>query len=483
MNNTSRDILITEYLDRILDTLPDAVYITDKDGLTLKINTTYEKLTGLSRDNLVGKNVRELKRSGVYNIALNPEIVATGKPVTRVQTNMHDRRMVLSGYPIFGAGGEVALVVTYARDITMMTQMKEQIAQQRELIDKYQKNFDYLNRSKSQRTPLVFSSALMTRVVERLQRISPTDATVLLLGETGVGKDVVAHKIHTQSSRHDKPFFKVDCASIPENLIESELFGYAPGAFSGALAKGKIGFFEMADKGTIFLDEIGELPHTMQSKLLRVLQDHEVVRVGSTQARKVDVRIIAATNRDLEEEVKKGNFRSDLFYRLRVAVLELPPLRERQEDILPLARNFLDTFNTRYRKHRQLSAAAEKALRAYRWPGNIREMENLIQSLVITCEHDTVDLVDLPGTILDEQKPLVLAASLACHIESVDGRTLKEIMAGIERGLIRDALAAHGSVTKVARMFGVNRTTIFRKLQGDGAGTPGQAQHPGEEGK
>ncbi|WP_243439838.1 sigma-54 interaction domain-containing protein [Fundidesulfovibrio soli] len=458
------DTLLSAHMDSILDTLGDGVYITDRDGVTLKVNTMYEKLTGLKREDILGRNVRELKKSGVYNTALNPEIVATGKPVTRVQTNMHDRRMVLSGYPIFDEEGAVTLVVTYARDITMMSQMKDQIAEQRELIEKYHKNFDYFNKAKTQQTPIVVTSAVMTRLVEQIQRIAPTDATVLLLGETGVGKDVVARKMHGLSSRHDRPFFKVDCASIPENLIESELFGYVPGAFSGALTKGKIGFFELADKGTIFLDEIGELPQIMQSKLLRVLQDQEVVRVGSTQAKKVDVRIVAATNRDLAEEVRKGTFRSDLYYRLRVAVLNIPPLRDRPEDILPLTRTFLERFTARYRKRLVLSHAVEEAMKNYRWPGNVRELENMIQSLVITCEKDVVELGDLPGAMLDDQKPTVLAASLACHIDNAAGRPLKEIMAEIERGLIRDALEAHGSVTKVARMFGVNRTTIFRKL-------------------
>lgn len=466
MNNGDQTAsMLCGYLDSILDTLSDGVYITDKSGTSLRVNTMYERLTGLKREELLGLNVRELKERGVYNIALNPEIVETGKPVTRVQTNMHGRRMVLSGYPIFDDKGEVALVVTYARDITIMSQMKDQIAEQRELIEKYHKNFDYLNKQKTQRCPLILTSKEMTRVVEQLQRIAPTDATVLLLGETGVGKDVLSRNIHEQSTRHDRPFFKVDCASIPENLIESELFGYAPGAFSGALTKGKIGFFEMADKGTIFLDEIGELPQIMQSKLLRVLQDQEVVRVGSTQSKKVDVRIIAATNRDLAEEVKRGNFRSDLYYRLRVAVINIPSLRERPEDILPLARHFLEKYATRYRKRRFFSPMVEEAMKAYRWPGNVRELENMVQSLVITCEREAVELSDLPGAMLDEQKPMVLAASLACHIDTASGKPLKEIMADIERGLIQDALDTHGSVSKVAKLFGVNRTTIFRKLQ------------------
>ena len=460
--------LICTHLDNILDTLSDGVYLTDKEGTTLKVNTVYERLTGLGRDHLLGRNVRELEGQGVFNNVLNPEIVSTGKPVTRVQTTMHGRRVVLSGHPILDPSGAVALVVTYVRDITTISQMKDQIAEQQELIEKYHSNFSYINQSKLQKHPLVYVSEAMGQVMERLRRLASSDATVLLLGETGVGKDVLARNIYELSGRRTRPFFKIDCSSIPENLIESELFGYAAGAFSGALSKGKIGFFEMADKGTIFLDEIGELPLAMQSRLLRVLQDMEVVRVGSTQPRKVDVRIIAATNRDLLAEVQRGAFRSDLYYRLRVGVLAVPPLRDRPEDVPPLAKYFLYAYCLRYRKKVVFSPQVEETMYNHRWPGNVRELENLIQSLVITCERGTVESSELPPTMLDDLAAREALPLLTGYVENAGGRPLKQIMADIERKLIRDALDLHGSVTKVAKLFGVNRTTIFRKLQGEG---------------
>lgn len=467
--------LLSQYFKSLLDTLSDGVYITDQAGLTLHVNAMYEKLTGLKRDDIVGRNVRDLKDQGVFNIILNPEVVRTGKPVTQVQTNMHELRLVLSGYPLFDEIGNVALVVTYARDITIISNMKDQIAQQQELIEKYHTNLDYLTRQKIQKAPLVITSEEMQRVVSTLRLVASTDITVLLLGETGVGKDVLARHVHERSGRSGQPFFKVDCSSIPETLIESELFGYAPGAFSGALAKGKLGFFEMADKGTLLLDEIGELPLNMQSRLLRVLQDQEIVRLGSTSARKVDVRIIAATNRDLAEEVSNGNFRSDLYYRLRVSVITVPPLRERAADILPLARHFLDKFCSRYRKIKSFSPSVEKAMLAYHWPGNIRELENLILSLIITSERNVIELNDLPSSMLSECGPGQTSLGALEGSENFEGRTLKEIMADIERDVIRNALKKHGSVAKVARIFGVNRTTIFRKLQDSGASDAGDA--------
>ena len=293
----------------------------------------------------------------------------------------------------------------------------------------------------------------MILLMNSLKMIAKTDATVLLLGETGVGKDVIARKIHESSLRYNQPFFKVDCTSIPQNLVESELFGYEAGAFSGANTKGKPGFFEMADGGTLFLDEVGELPFPIQAKLLRVLQDQEIIRVGSTKVKKVDARFIAATNRNLEEAVKEGTFRSDLFYRLRVAVLEIPPLRQRVMDILPLANCFIETFNTKYKKNVTLSQDVEKVFENYQWPGNIREIENLIQSLVVTRDKELIEVADLPNNMVPS----------AVHV--LDNKSLNDIMADIEKEILQKAFQSYGSIAEVAKVFKVNRTTIFRKLK------------------
>jgi len=295
----------------------------------------HEQLTGLR-----GRNVTTLVEEGVFDRIVNPEIVRSRRPSTSVQNVRGEKKIILRGYPVLDETGEVCLVVTFARDITMITQFRDQIAQQKQLIDEFHERLESMIQTSASPTHPIFCSEAMRSLVARLQRVAGTDATLLLLGETGVGKDVLARLAHEHSPRSERMFLKVDCGSIAPNLIESELFGYVPGAFSGANAKGKAGYFEMAEGGTVFLDEIGELPLSMQTKLLRVLQDQEVTRVGATQPRKVDVRIIAATNRDLGDDVRTGKFRSDLFYRLSVAVLQIPPLRERREDIAPLPATF-----------------------------------------------------------------------------------------------------------------------------------------------
>lgn len=436
---------LAPFLDSILDIMSDGIYISDANGKTCKVNRVYTQLTGFKEEELIGRLVTDLIAEGKYNVALNPEIVRTGKPKTSVQITQTGRRVILNGYPVFNSNGKVALVVTFVRDITLLTQMQDQLALQQDLIEKF---------TKDRQTPVLIAESIeMQKLLSTLESIAITDATVLLLGETGVGKDVMARSIHAASPRSHEPFFKVDCAGIPANLMETELFGYDAGAFSGASAKGKPGFFEMAHKGTLFLDEIGELPFLMQAKLLRVLQDREILRVGSTKTKKIDTRIIAATNRNLEAAVKEGMFRADLYYRLRVAVLTIPSLRDRKRDILPLTNYFLDKFRHKYNKKISFSQEVHQVLQQYSWPGNVREMENLIQSLVITTSKEVVDIVDLPYNMLPS------AATATAN------KSLNEIIDEIEADLIRKAYHSQGSVADVAKFFKVDRSTIFRKMK------------------
>ena len=448
---SNRQNLIATYFDDIIDIISDGIYISDGEGRTLKVNKMYEQLTGLKQTEIADRLVTDLQREGKFNVVLNPEIVRTGEHKTQVQTTKVGRTVVLDGYPVFDNKKRVALVVTFVRDITKLCQLKDQLTYQQELIEQYQEQVHYSTKQVNKAT-VIYRSQAMEKVIQSLDMIAKTDATILLLGETGVGKGVIARRIHEQSPRSHQPFFKIDCTTIPDNLVESELFGFEPGAFSGANTKGKLGLVEMANKGTLFLDEIGELPLAMQSKLLRVLQDQEVLRVGSTQVRKVDVRFIAATNRNLAEAVKEGTFRSDLYYRLSVAVLTIPPLRERQEDILLLAQHFLTRFNSKYKKNMELSAAAAKALTHYQWPGNVREMENFIQSLVVTRNKQLIEPEDLPLSMLPA-------------VNETEDKSLGEIMDGFEKELLRKALAAHGSIAAVAKHFQVDRVTIYRKLK------------------
>lgn len=458
----TRQILF-KHFDSLMDLIPDGVYISDRSGKTLLVNAPYQGLTGIAANELLGKNVLELKETGVFSTIVNPEVVATGEKVTSVQV-VNGRKVVLSGHPIFDTNDQVELVVTFVRDITAFERLKQDIAAQQALLDYYQRQVSSLAPDDTYlEEGIIAASPVSIRLWKAIDKIAPTDATVLIMGETGVGKDVVARRIHRLSQRWGKPYLKVDCSAIPESLVESELFGYAPGAFSGAHHKGKAGFFENANEGTLFLDEIGELSMSMQTKLLRAIEDQEIIRLGSATVTPINVRIVAATNRDLEKAVAKGTFRSDLFYRLKVALIQISPLRDRKEDILSLAKLFLKRFNHKYRKNITFDSQAENILLNYHWPGNVREMENMIHSLVITSSKSKISGRNLPIGLTAKAEGSLPGSRLPDL--DLGRRSLKEIIIQLEKEVIDQALATYGSMSKVAEVLQVDRSTLFRKMR------------------
>ena len=448
--------MLTNYLIQIFESTQDAVSVSDKAGTMLYVNSTHAILTGVKPHDIIGKNVVDLVKEGIFDMVLNPEVVRTRNKITRIQTTADGKKLVLEANPIFDEDNNVAYVTTFIRNITVLTELQTKLTKQNELLMAFQE-------LQNPHITEVIASKPMRKLYASLDNIAKTDASILLLGETGVGKDVFARTVHNLSERSHKPFIKIDCGSIPENLIETELFGYTAGTFSGANKNGKIGLVEAANNGTLFLDEIGELPLTVQTRFLRFLQDKEIIRVGATTPCRVDARIVAATNRDLEKEVQKGRFRSDLYYRLKVAVFEIPPLRKRQEDILPLARTFLTQYGTKYGKRMVLSEQAEQLLLHYQWPGNVRELENTIQSLIVSQNKAVLDVSDFTITAQEETSSQELADKLA-NI-TLEGRNYKDIMQEVEKHIITQGIKQFGSIAETARQFQVNRCTLFRKLK------------------
>ena len=456
--------MLQEYLDQLFDAFKEGICISDSDGIVVHLNRRHAEITGIPREEMLGHSVMEFVRRGRLDVVLNPEVMRTGQPATRVQTVSDGRKLILEANPVFDAQGRLVLCVTFLRDVTMLSEMREQLSVQKELLEAFQQlSTAGEEQELSRKAPKIFTSNAMMKLYGEVNTIAETDATVLLLGETGVGKDVIARRIHSLSPRKNKTFIKVDCGSIPENLIETELFGYAAGTFSGGNKAGKIGLIEAASGGTVFLDEIGELPMSMQPRLRRFLQDWEIMRVGSTTPKPVDVRIIAATNKNLERAIARGEFRSDLYYRLKVAVIAIPPLRDRQADILPLARMFLRFYGSKYHRHLSFSDEAERLLLDYKWPGNVRELENLVQGLSVTCKNSVIRAPDMPITGA-ASKAAVSARKDAPEFD-LDGKTFKEIMKELENKVLSAAMARYGSITEVAKHFQVDRSTIFRKVK------------------
>ena len=455
--------MLQEYLDQLLDAFKEGICISDVDGTIIHLNKRHGEITGIAREEMIGRSAMDFVHRGVLNVVLNPEVIKSGKPVTRVQSVSNGRQVILEGNPVFDRHGKVVLCITFIRDVTMLAELREQLTVQKELLEAFQQLSNVGGEQElSRKTPKIFTSNAMLKLYGEVNTIAETDATVLLLGETGVGKDVIARRIHSLSSRKNRAFIKVDCGSIPENLIETELFGYAAGTFSGGSKAGKIGLIEAAAGGTLFLDEIGELPMPMQTRLLRFWQDWEIMRVGSTTPKQIDVRIVAATNKNLERAIARGEFRSDLYYRLKVAVISIPPLRERQADILPLARMFLEFYANKYHRKMVFSEEAEQVLVDYKWPGNVRELENLAQGLAVTCKSTVIRPSDIPITGVG--KPVAVTRNESCSID-LDGKTYKEIMKELENKVLSAALERYGSITEVAKHFQVDRSTIFRKVK------------------
>jgi len=341
--------------------------------------------------------------------------------------------------------------------------LRAQLETQLEKNDQIQRHMQEMQIAELTQGQIVARSANIVRAFGQARKVSQVDSTVLILGESGSGKGVIANLIHQYSARADRPMIHVNCGAIPESLVESELFGYEKGAFTGAREKGKPGYFELADGGILFLDEVAELPIASQVKLLRFLEDGKVTRVGGTVPKTMDVRVICATHRDLEKMVAQGQFRLDLYYRLNVIPILVPPLRERESCLLPLIQHFIARFSTKVKAAipARISRRAMDALLAYHYPGNVRELMNICERLVVMADSPQIDVEDLPGVITAR-----LGTQEACTGNLLETRdTLPQTMAAIERQLILEALEKYGTQAKAAEALGINQSTIARKLK------------------
>jgi len=445
-------------LEAVFDYCFDEIYVTDGQGVTIFVSKACETLYGVKADDLIGKHVYELEKKGMFSPSITLKVLNKKKKVTLIQTTRKGKKLLVTANPIFDKNGEIDSVVTISRDITEMSILKEKLAETEELSAMYLSEIKKLKKEQSHNQKIIAESKKMKEILEMAKRIAKVDSTVLIEGESGVGKGVVASYIHQCSKRFEKPFIVVNCGAIPENLIESELFGYEPGAFTGAKKSGKKGLFEVAQGGTIFLDEISEIPQSLQVKLLHVIQEKKFRRVGGNKDVNVDIRIIAATNQNLQELVHKGKFREDLFYRLNVVPFWLPPLRHRKEDIVPLIKHFLKKYNDEYRLKKQISNKATEVLHTYNWPGNVRELENLIERLVVTTDSSTIETYHLPDYVLSAEK-LNLKGVVVLNV-----CTLKEATEEMESQLIKKAYEKYRNTYKIAEILQVNQSTVVRKI-------------------
>ncbi|SMC85606.1 PAS domain S-box-containing protein [Desulfocicer vacuolatum DSM 3385] len=448
-------------LDTIIDSSNDGLWICDGEGTILRLNPASEYLTHVKSDEVLGRNISELVAEGLIDQSVTLEVLKTQKKVSILQQTRHGKILFLTGNPVFDSNGNLFRVVVNERDITEIKSLQEELEEKVALNNQYRQDLLEMQIEEMESRQIIAKTPEYINIIQQAVKLGTVDSTVLILGESGTGKGVVADLIHKYSPRKNHPMIKLNCGSIPESLVESELFGYEKGAFTGAGKGGKPGKFEMAHKGIIFLDEIAELPLSSQVKLLRFLEDGQITRVGGTVSQKVDVRIVAATNRNLKKMVARKQFRSDLFYRLNVIPLTMLPLRKRRDCILPLINHFTDQFCRRYGKKRVMfSREAMSAMLEHPYPGNVREMINICERVVVMSQDGHVNLEDLPASVREG----VAKGPLGGEVWH-PGQTLKERMDALEKEILEKALKFHGTQAKMAHSLGLNQSTVARKLK------------------
>ncbi|MEL7568867.1 MAG: sigma 54-interacting transcriptional regulator [Dehalobacterium sp.] len=437
----------------ILNHSYDEIFVINSKGEVVYVNEASVRNYGLNPEEIVGKTIFDLQKSGYYYPLIAPVVLQGKRTATFEQETIVGKKLVVTATPVLDDQGEVEFVIMNSRDITELENLKCNLEETKKEVEKYKQEVEELRKKFNRFDNFIVRSKSMRECIELAQRVANVDTTIMILGETGTGKSALAQYIHEISHRKGGPFQTINCAAIPEQLLESELFGYHSGAFTGANTKGKVGLLEMANGGTLFLDEIAEIPLKLQAKILEVIQESKFIPVGGTKHKTVDIRIIAATNRNLEQMVKDGAFREDLYYRLNVIELAIPPLRERTEDIVPLAQYFLNNFDKRYNTSHAFSQDTLDILICHPWLGNVREIQHAIERLVLTVPEKK---------ILPKHLPKNFQQTNVTNIISLPNIVPLDL---IEKELIIKAYKQLGSSYKVAKVLNISQSKASRRIR------------------
>ena len=452
-----------QYLKAIFDRSEDGLMVCDAEGKILKMNLAAERLNGIRAEEVVGKDVKTLVKEGQINRSATQEVLETKRQVSLVQTTPRSGyTLLVTGTPVFDADNEICFVVVNERDISLIDDMRRELAQARQESEKMRDELTELTLLELKENNIVAKSPSMKQTLQLALKLARIDASnILIQGESGTGKGLLAKFIHKHSLWSKKPFIQINCAALPENLLEAELFGYEKGAFTGARETGKAGLFELASEGTLFLDEVGELSMRVQAKLLKYLDDHEIMPVGGTVSKKINCSIIAATNQNLDQRTLKKKFRLDLLHRLNTFTLNIPPLRERPEDILELVGDCLKRYNKKYNRRAYIGYKAYDALKRYIFPGNVRELINIVKQAVVMCDRRFLD-----DYIIRATAP-VKSHSLQTAIVDEDS-SLSEKLRSVEYEMLMQAVIMCHTTREAAVFLGISQPTVVRKLKKHG---------------
>jgi PAS domain S-box-containing protein/TyrR family helix-turn-helix protein len=453
---------LNKQFETIFNSSSDGIWVVDGTGKVIAVNQAAEKFSNIKAADVINKNVIKLAESGIIDRTLTPEVLTSKRPVNMLQYIEKTGKYILStGTPAFDENGNVFLVVVNERDMTRLNELLEQLNQTRLVSNKYKDKLTELGMLELKKQEIIAESEEMRQVLRVALKLAQMEASnILIQGESGTGKGLLAKFIHRNSPRHNKPFIQINCATIPENLLEAELFGYEKGAFTGAHQRGKAGLFELAHGGTFFLDEIGDIPYVVQAKLLKCLEDHEIMHLGGLKPIHINCMIIVADNQDLATLVKQKKFREDLYYRLNAFSIKIPSLRERPDDTFDLANYFLHKYNETYKSKKQLSYSAIEMLQAYPFPGNVRELKNLIKKAVVLSE----DLY------LDEFIHKSLGYETSEEIQTTAGRTVAPSILTVklketESKILKTAFMQCKSTREIAKYLGISQPSVVRKLK------------------
>lgn len=439
------------YARAIMECIDDGIFITDGEGKVIDLNAA--SLGCQERENVIGKNMRELIDEGIYKDSAALRVIEEKKPISMFQYEETD--LLTTAMP-YKENGDIKMVVCCERELYTLDAIEKDLEESLEKNSKYEQELLYMRAEMTKNVGIVAESPQMRKVVDLAITAAKFDSRVLIQGETGTGKEVIAKLIYNSGKRQGKPFIAVNCGAIPETLLESELFGYEKGAFTGANDSGKKGFFELANEGVLFLDEIGEISLGFQVKLLRAIQEGEIMRVGGSSPIKIDVQIIAATNKELIKNVERGEFRADLYYRLNVLPIKIPALKDRKEEIFAFVQLFTDKLNKKYGVKKYFAPDAMKLMQNYNWPGNIRELENMVERLAMISRSDVIKGEEVSAMLLD---------NAGIGNLQYEGISLEEALELTEKNLLKHYMEKYKNPTELEKALSISRATLNRKIK------------------
>jgi PAS domain S-box-containing protein len=455
---------MAKHLMTIFETSSDGIWVCDATGRIVALNRASERLNGVKSEEVIGHNVSIMLEKDIVDKNITPEVIRTRQPLSIMQfIKRTGRYLLVTGTPAFDEQGNLLLVVVNERDMTELNWLQKKLEEVQLEAEKIKSELAELNLQRLQDQNIVAESTAMRQVYNLAMRLARAEASnILILGESGTGKGMLSQFIHQNSPRANKPFIPINCAALPESLLEAELFGYEKGAFTGAKQNGKIGLFELAHEGTLFLDEIGDIPLTIQAKLLKYLDDYEIMRLGSTKAKKIDCLLVAATNQDLAILVKNKKFRQDLLHRLNTFTIRIPPLKERQEDIFALTHTYLSAFNCKYKKKNVILAEGMSALQNHTYPGNVRELVNILREAVVMCDNQAIDQFII-SKLQNASSELDNGGESPARPVSLDDR-----LNDFEKRLLTKLAKNCRTTSELARALKISQATAFRKLRKHG---------------